>query len=35
MSRLRKADIRRLFVLLDAELGAANVVGKVYLVDGP
>src|SRR5258708_36175169 len=34
MSRLRKDDIRRLFVLLDAELAARNVSGELYLVGG-
>lgn len=34
MSRLRKDDIRRLFVLLDAELAAQGVSGEVYLVGG-
>ena len=34
MSRLRQDDIRRLFVLLDAELGEQEVVGELYLVGG-
>ena len=33
-SRLEKADIRRLFVLLDAELAARDVSGELYLVGG-
>ncbi len=34
MSRLTKADIRRLFERLDGELGAQGVVGEIYLVGG-
>ena len=34
MNRLRKDDIRRLFVLLDAELGERDVVAELYLVGG-
>lgn len=33
-NRLRKDEIRRLFVLLDAELGSRNVNGELYLVGG-
>ena len=33
-NRLRKDEIRRLFVLLDAELGLRNVNGELYLVGG-
>ena len=32
--KLTKADIRRLFELLDAELAAQDVQGEVYLVGG-
>lgn len=32
--KLTTADIRRLFALLDAELGSQGVVGEVYLVGG-
>jgi predicted nucleotidyltransferase len=34
MNRLRKEEIRRLFVLLDAELAAHDVSGELYLVGG-
>lgn len=34
MNRLRKDDIRRLFVLLHAELAAGGVSGELYLVGG-
>lgn len=34
MNRLRKEEIRRLFTLLDAELGAREVLGEVYVVGG-
>lgn len=33
-NRLRRDEIRRLFVLLDAELGSRAVNGEVYLVGG-
>ena len=33
-TRLSKADIRRLFELLDAELASENVEGELYLVGG-
>jgi hypothetical protein len=33
-ARLTRADIQRLFELLDAELGREDVVGEVYLVGG-
>lgn len=33
-SRLSRADIRRLFNLLDAEVGAEGVEGEIYLVGG-
>lgn len=33
-TRLTRADIRRLFDLLDAELARADVTGEVYLVGG-
>jgi len=33
-SRLTKADMRRLFDLLDAELAAEGVLGELYLVGG-
>src|SRR3954463_15675219 len=34
MSKLRKADIRRLFALLENELAVEQIVGEVYLVGG-
>ena len=33
-TRLTKADIHRLFELLDAELGAEDIEGEIYLVGG-
>ncbi len=33
-NRLRREDIRRLFELLDAELGSRDVMGELYLVGG-
>jgi hypothetical protein len=34
MTKLRKADIHRLFTLLDGELAKIDVLGEVYLVGG-